>query len=35
MFFIFILILNNKGATKIGMGLGNPNLGADPVNINT
>jgi hypothetical protein len=29
MFFIF-LILNNKGATKIGTGLGNPNLGAGP-----
>jgi hypothetical protein len=29
--FLFFLILNNKGATKIGTGLGNPNLGAGPV----
>ncbi len=28
--FLFFLILNNKGATKIGTGLGNPNLGAGP-----
>ena len=29
-FFVFFLILNNKGATKIGTGLGNPNLGTGP-----
>ena len=28
MFFYIFLILNNKWATKIGTGLGNPNLGA-------